>query len=220
MLTAGKLSELPRAPQQIEGRAKLSDFRAHTPESITRKVLRLYLSSWNKQAPNIKLMGSIESIGSVCGSLLVSHKRDNVNTYNLIQQCNNRRNTNQHHQNMLMNYGWLSITLKKNTFEQPIPGENKRHIMINQLIYGKWVTVFEGSLSHWVFGFPSEGRVWLSQSRAPGMNTRHGIRGSAMPSLPLSPSLPSLLLFILLSSVRLQFEDRTQSSYVNRKNLV
>lgn len=143
MLTAGKLSELPRAPQQIEGRAKLSDFRAHTPESITRKVLRLYLSSWNKQAPNIKLMGSIESVGSVCGSLLISHKRDNVNTYNLIQQCNNRRNTNQHHQNMLMNYGWLSITLKKNTFEQPIPGENKRHIMINQLIYGKWVTVFE-----------------------------------------------------------------------------
>ena len=39
-------------------------------------------------------------------------------------------------------------TLKKNTFEQPILGENKRHIMINQLIYGKWVTVFEGSLAH------------------------------------------------------------------------
>lgn len=57
-----------------------------------------------------------------------------------------------------MNYGWLSITLKKNTFEQPIPGENKRHIMIKQLIYGEWVTVLEGSLAQSVW-IPSEGRV-------------------------------------------------------------
>lgn len=55
-----------------------------------------------------------------------------------------------------MNYGWLSITLKKNTFEQPIPGGNKRHIMINQLIYGKWVTVLEGSLAQ---------SVWISIRR-------------------------------------------------------
>ena len=47
-----------------------------------------------------------------------------------------------------MIYGCLSIPLKKNTFEQPIPGVNKRYTMINQLIYGKWVTVLEGSFAH------------------------------------------------------------------------